>query len=244
MNTMKNVCRDGRSGYCILLSGQDYPIRSNVDIKNFFEKNDGQLFISLSSLPVWFWDGDGMPRITSYKVSLNSDRSCVTLPTVFQRRFYSIKTVKAVTRIVMARKLRHLLKMFKARRHPAYIRPYGGEQWWALPTDVVRAILDFNDEHPDYLRFHRDSFAPDEMVFQSIVAHLYSSRRDEAASSLTYVNWKRKNPSGPGPAVFNAGDFYELVSQADKKLFARKFDTGIDAVILDLLDEWIGYGAN
>jgi hypothetical protein len=241
MRVMKQICGEGRGGYCILLSGQDYPIRNKLDIKDFFEQNNGRLFISLWSLPVSFLDGGGLPRISSYKVSLNSDRSFVTLPTVFQRRFYSIKAVKAVTRIVMARKFRHLLKTFKRRQHPAYIRPYGGDQWWALPIEVVRAIVDFNDRHPDYLAFHRDTFAPDEIVFQSIIAHLYSSRREQTASSLTYVNWKRKNAFGPGPAVFTAGDFEELVSQADSKLFARKFDTKIDAVILDRLDQWIGY---
>ena len=58
-------------------------------------------------------------------------------------------------------------------------------------------------------------------------------RKLELKSSLTYVNWERKEVQLP--VLFKENDLEELTSQKEK-FFARKFDTKMDTTILDKLD--------
>ena len=109
--------------------------------------------------------------------------------------------------------------------------PFGGGQWWALPMSKIRSILEFLDDHPNYLRYHQYTLLPDEIFFHSIMATLDGP----VAPSLTYVNWDRKNT--PLPVTFETEDLEELKLASVGKLFARKFDITIDSTILDFLDQ-------
>lgn len=118
------------------------------------------------------------------------------------------------------------------------MQPCAGSQWWALPLEVVREILDFLRLHPDYLLYHQHTLLPDEIALQSIVKHL---RQADASAAIQppvlYANWVR--PGVTLPVTFDRNDLEELLSQPEDKLFARKFDMETDATILDLLDQKI-----
>jgi len=49
--------------HAVLLSGQDYPLRSASEIERFFAASDGRSFLTHAALPVEFWPGGGLPRI-------------------------------------------------------------------------------------------------------------------------------------------------------------------------------------
>jgi len=49
--------------HAVLLSGQDYPLRSAAEIEGFFAAGDGRSFMTHAALPVEFWPGGGLPRI-------------------------------------------------------------------------------------------------------------------------------------------------------------------------------------
>jgi hypothetical protein len=59
-----------------------------------------------------------------------------------------------------------------------------------------------------------------------------SALRDTVVDdNLRYVDWFKE----PGPAVLTVDDLDSML--ASGKLFARKFDTTVDAAVLDRLDE-------
>ena len=113
--------------------------------------------------------------------------------------------------------------------------PYGGDTWWALPTDIVREILEFVDKHPEYYAYHVDSLVADEVFFQSIVMKIIQSDGRVVRPTLTYTNWSRKGV--PLPVTFTQSDLGELKKAARNNLFARKFNSTVDPRILDQLDE-------
>lgn len=106
------------------------------------------------------------------------------------------------------------------RAMPHGLEPRIGSQWWCLSARTLRAILD--DPHlPDYCRFFRTSWIPDESFFQSLAAH-HSDRITSAP--LTFV---RFDPQGK-PHVFY-DDHLELLLQADG-FFARKIWRGANTL--------------
>jgi hypothetical protein len=56
--------------YVILLTGQDYPIKSNRHIEEFFSRHEGGSFMEYFPLPSDGWAGGGLDRIGAWHVRL------------------------------------------------------------------------------------------------------------------------------------------------------------------------------
>ena len=198
ISALRQIIKVQGTGYVVLLSGQDYPLKSNACIRSFFIENYGTYFISVNSTPWQEWDKGGMNRLLCYKIDLSS-RKChhVLLPSIWEQDFYQPSVLKNIFLLFVWHHFRFLPKLLKKRRFPAYLKPYSGDQWWALPAEAVRDILDFLDRHPDYCAYHNDSWAPDEFFFQSIVMHLKHGDTVAVKPTLTYTNWSRGGAVSP-----------------------------------------------
>ena len=233
ISALKQILKDERRGYCILLSGQDYPIKSNDYIKSYLTLNFGNEFIDIFPLPTKYWSTD---RMVKYKINLSSRKEdFVLFSSIFEPDFFTKKTVKKIYQSIKAGHYDFILKILKKRRYPDYIKPFGGSQWWALTTQTTQKVIDFVVRNPDYVEYHVYSLLPDEMFFQSIIMYLVEKKNDiKIMPFLSYANWEKKNCDLP--ATFTSADFEELRSQPNSKLFARKFDITIDEEILDKID--------
>ncbi|OEY71663.1 beta-1,6-N-acetylglucosaminyltransferase [Salegentibacter salarius] len=236
LELMNQVSEDQRNGYSILLSAQDYPITSNQYIYDFLKRNYGKSFISLFKIPHPGWENGGLPRLNKYKINKSSQRKhFLMLPSIFDREFYSWETFGKINFLRKTGRWRKVFNIFKKRKFPDLLEPFGGGQWWALPIEIVNRILSFHNTHPEYLKYHKYTLAPDEIFFHSIIAFLQKEKHFDIKRSLTYVNWER--PSGPLPITFLKEDFDELKEASKNHLFARKFDIERDTEILDEIDK-------
>ncbi|QED37762.1 beta-1,6-N-acetylglucosaminyltransferase [Antarcticibacterium arcticum] len=234
INAMKLIKNNNRNGYTVLLSGQDYPLQGNLNILNFLKNNPEFGYINLFSLPHQGWHMEGLNRINRYKINKSERRGhFLQLTSIFEEDFYSLKTFGHLNFLRKAGKFKKAKLIFKKRRFPKYLKPYGGGQWWALPFGMLEYILAFLDQYPNYLNYHVYTLLPDEIFFHSILGS--SKFSDKIQPAITFVNWEREQ--GPLPVTFTKSDFSELINQSNKKLFARKFDIDLDQEILDLIDE-------
>ncbi|GGK58663.1 beta-1,6-N-acetylglucosaminyltransferase [Rufibacter glacialis] len=238
------------TGYCVLLSGQDYPIKSNAEIETFLKRNYGSNFIETYPIPSekWVvgdsggqWESGGMggiERIQFYKFNLSLGWGrYILLPSLLSKEFYKQwrKNLQYIG-IYIRHKKTFPFPIIRQRKFPDYLRPFGGSQWWALPIETVNKIVLFLKQHRDYLIYNKYSLLPDEFFFHSIIEYLASVENNVVIKpSVTYVNWKREGVTLP--VTFNSDDLNELISQPEEFLFARKFDCEYDKTILDLLDE-------
>ena len=235
LNALEEIIADKRTGYCVLLSGQDYPLKSNKHISSFFLKNDNCHFINIFPMP-GKWKNEGDNRILKYKVNKSINRGhFLLLPSIYDFDFYKIETAGKIKYLLKEGKWKEISKIFKRRNFPNYVKPFGGSQWWAFPIRTINKILEFIKEHPEYLKYHKYTLIPDEIFFHSIIMYLNEKEPIKIAPSLTYANWKRK--SGPLPVTFRIEDFEELETASRKNLFARKFDIDIDESILNRIDD-------
>lgn len=187
-----------------LLSGQDYPIKSAAEIHRFLADNRGKLFMhTLSVQDEW---QEAIPRITEYH-----------LPDVdFPGKHKALGMIN---------------KLAPRRRMPFSLTAVGRSQWFTIPLPCVAYIVNYLRQHPAVPRFFRMSWAPDEMIFQTI---LYNSlyRKDMVNDNMVYVDW---SAGGASPKILTIADA-EALDNSDK-LFARKFNPLIDTGILDYLDK-------
>jgi hypothetical protein len=235
---LSKIVKDNRSGYCVLLSGQDYPLQNNHAIHSFLEINNGINFIDIFPIPYangWGKDG-GLSRLNQYKINISTTKmDFVQLPSLFEKAFYKKQNIGKFIKLFKRKHLHKLSKLLIKRKLPKLIKPFGGSQWWALPMETIKEILNFINLNPKYLSYHIDTLLPDEIFFHSIIMHLKEKNATLIIKpSINYVNWERKNTSLP--VTFTAYDFKELKEISNNKLFARKFDIDINQEILNQID--------
>ncbi len=154
--------------YAVLLSGQDYPIKSPATIAAFlYEHRDTQFIEAFPLDQPNRWSAQGGPfqamaRVLDYTFSFRS--KSFHLP--MRRRFY------------------------------AGWRPHGGSQWWALSRESVAWIVEYLDRHPALARFYRHTFIPDESMIQTMLANSPFADR-LSAQPVHYIDWERPNPKYP-----------------------------------------------
>ncbi len=203
----------------VLLSGQDYPIKSAPAIKNFYTKNNNIAFVEFTKMPDKDWNEhqNGLFRINRFHFRfINSWRA---LPP------HSKKIILNPLFNFMARFT--FLVFFKSK----YVKNYWhGSQWWSLNRDHIKFVL---ENVPNYLRSFKNSYVADESFFQSIIANAPEKKFVIKNSDLHYIKWPRKKSSSP--QILCANDFDEIINS--NELFIRKVDEIQSKELMDKIDE-------
>jgi len=202
--------------YAILLTGQDYPLKSNRAIKDFFRENEGKSFIHYTALPHKKWNV--MDRIECWHYWIW--RKHVRFPMNTKGgRFISIK------------QLINLLLPSKREFLPG-MKPYGGSSYWNLTEESICYIWEYIRNNPDFGDFFHNTYVSDEFFFQTLL--LNSLLRGKIVNNhLRHLDWSGRD--GVYPTIFKQSDFEAL--SASPHLFARKFDPTVDNRILDMIDQ-------
>ncbi len=204
INSFEEVLASGKKyGHINLLSGQDYPIKSATYIHKFFSDNQGKIFISYRSI-MDEWT-EAIPRVTKYFLT--------------HYRFkghYRAETL--------------MNKLLPQRKMPKGIVAVGRSQWFTATPEAISYMLGYLKNERWVSRFFKLSWAPDEIIFQTI---LYNSpfRKDMINDNMVYLDWSKGDAH---PKVLTMADEEKLKNTHE--LFARKFDPD-DAEILDFLDD-------
>lgn len=235
---LKEALKIKRKGYCILISGQDFPIKSNAHINSFLNKNSNYDFIDIHAIPTRQWYQNGLNRIHHYKFNLSAKRGhFVVCPSLYEKTFYTFQNLKSIGKLFLNLKISLLLKLFFPRKRPKHIIPYGGSQWWCLKNETVEKIVTFCDEQEDFRKYHKYTLLSDEIFFQSVIMHIKDHFNLQLKNSLTFVDWDRDVPIKP--PTFSVSDKELLLNQPDNKLFARKFDQDYDNQIMTFLSSFL-----
>ncbi|WP_162417034.1 beta-1,6-N-acetylglucosaminyltransferase [Cyclobacterium roseum] len=236
LTMLKLIEEKGDKGYVVLLSGQDYPVKSKDYITAYFRKNVGKDFISWFPLPATQWTRGGMDRLNRYKINLSHKKGdFVQLPSIHSREFYKFECLKKLVKLISRMKVRELPVLFYKKHFPSYLTPYGGDTWWALTTETTSKILAYIRNHRDLLTYMAHSNLPDEMMFQSMVLEINKGNLDKIHHSLTYANWSGKDENSPH--TFTPDDIPRLKGLSPDFLFARKFDSEPYPDLLDRIEQ-------
>lgn len=226
LNGMGDVLKSKESyDRLVLLSGQDYPLRSNEKILEFFAAHRNTNFIRCLKLPnELFWDG-GMYRLDRYTYHVAG--RALLYPPFEEPETWKRKLVNSLA-----------ASYFSKRVLPPYVGPYAGDTWFDLTREATEYALDFVRAHPDYVRFHRYTHIPEESFFQCILMTLTESRARNGHVNECPRFIKPLPPGIPHPKILTVEDLADL--RLTTKLFARKFDIETDATVLDLIDAEAG----
>lgn len=228
VNAMLNLLREARAhptpfDYYCLLSGSDYPIRSNEYIHLYLKNHNDYEFINIV-------DANRkekmhlLPRLQYFVFERGLTRHTLFNTLLFQ---YNYKILRA---------------SFLKRNYQKYLsgmKPYIGDAWWVLSERAIDYIFKFMERHPKTVNFYRHTTHPLEMFFHTILGN--SPLADQVMDNVTYTHWL---PKADSPSVITDDhiDYLETrlsqtASESERKelLFARKFAPASQA-LMDRID--------
>lgn len=241
INLLKEASKSGDSdkdSKIIVLSGQDYPIKSLSDINNYLKANKEYEFISFELDPI----PNDHERIKKYKINVSSKRGNFMLLNSFFNSNLKDKL----------RRIKYLIKKIISfddftnmlfDRKPLFQDNYKGSNWFCINEKTAVKILRYIDKNKTKLyNYYKYTFCADEHFFHTILKDMMKENKDiKIKPCLHFIDWNRKNiPWVLLPVTFTTIDLELLLKQPENKLFARKFDQDMDEEILNLLDENIG----
>jgi len=211
LGLIRAACKKKEAGYLILLSGQDFPLKSTAFIYDFLKKDYGREYLEYFSLPSDNWAlNNGLDRIQYlwFVDTIHID-DCFKL---YEMQKYN----------EMSRKYFHELP------------PYGGSQWWCITTECADYLLRFLRNNPVYEEYFQYCFIPDETFFNTIIMNSPFKERT-VNNNLKYIVWPG---GGAHPLTFTLNE-WDMLMQCDR-LWARKFVDQGNSPILDRLEAHIG----
>ena len=137
------VRREVPCDYVILLTAQDYPIKTNEQIRRFFAASGGKSFMQYCPLPAKELRQEryGYDRIERWHFRVFSQRHGFPIARQF---------ANPLARLFCAL-LNSLLP--KQRRFPAEFVPFWGSSYWCLTRESIEYIYEFITSHQQFVDF-------------------------------------------------------------------------------------------
>lgn len=207
LELMREAYSQRGKAYYVLLSGSDYPVKTNAEIRNYLSENYGLEFINYWSLPYQNWSTGGLNRVQQHWFvdNIGIDESRIIAKLQEEAGF-----------------IRNGIEAFQI---------FGGSQWWCLTEKCVSYILKFVKQNPAVSEYFSSTLIPDEMFFQSIVANS-SFKQRLANENLRYLSFIG---GACHPETVLPIDLDKVLNSG--KLWARKFDHDKYPDLLDEIDE-------
>lgn len=218
--------RAGDFCHAVLLSGLDYPLRSQPDIVHFLNAHAGHEFIryiDMRESPEHY-----LPHI--------------------ERKHFRDYPILAPTRLgVLPGKV--LMKALAAMRlrndWDDAVVPYFGSQWWALTRPCLSYALEFMRNNPRFIAMNRQSFSPDEHFFHTLVGNSpFAVHADGVQPFEGRGTWRMANLHLVHHSLaktYRLEDLDEVL--ASERLFVRKVTSRDSGPLLDRLDRMTTGGA-
>lgn len=196
--------------YINLMSGMDFPIKPTPHFYNYLlESYQGPRheFFHITDVH------------TTWPAAFRYEKIHFNEWTTLKGRYF---TQKIINSLLPKRKFYH-----------GKMTAYGRSAWFTATHEFIDFALDFFAQNPDYLRFFKTVWCPDELVFSSLVmASPFKERIFE--HNLRLIDWSEGNAN---PKTFQINDFESIVKS--EKYIARKFDESVDSTIVPKLREFI-----
>lgn len=130
--------------FAVLLSGQDYPVKSNSYIESHLASRHGECLMYLNRFPNREWSWKGYYRLPTWRMRL-AGKSRRMIPVFLSRQLH--------------------------RNVPLGYVPYGGSMWWALPKSALDHVRGVLAAYPEFISYFKQAIIPDEMMFHTILGN-------------------------------------------------------------------------
>jgi len=213
---------DQHFDYFHIISGQDYPLRSNEQFDSFFESNNNESYM--------FFDDE------AYRNRMSKELR------IFAQQWHMNKTTGVLYKIYNFFHMPRLLSIIAPRKP---IEGYSsGWDWFSWHRDVVEYVLEYFETNPNYIKRYNHTLCPTEHIFHTILEKKSDDLRIEKNNPLRYVSWTphRDVDTEYRPFTLTEEDYNFVIES--KAFFCRKVEEMDSIKLLDMIDKQRGQEYN
>ena len=231
-----------RYSYFMLLSGQDYPIKSRAYFEEFLSAQYPKPLIDVEGYQGPSWEQYLFPKDERYGNHLDK----------INNKYKGLKRKILTVLTVIYHKMHFWYKgdTVLEKLSNKNIKIFSGSQWWILPHDIVEYVLKYSKKRNYAAVLLKSGTTPEEYYFQTVINNspwketmssdddIYD-KGDNEQPCMTYANFVTSTKKFVGhPHIITMEDFDRIM--AKKALFARKFDLAVDSAVMDEIDKITG----
>ena len=199
-----------------VISGQDYPVRSNEQFDAFFEKTDHS-FMYINSEELQLGTINNLRLSEDWHLNRTSGR--------FYKWFYKLH-------------MPHILGvLFPRKQIPDY---WGAWDWFSWSRRVLVFVMDYLNDNPKYVKRFNHTVCPTENIFSTLLKRHCEELGIEHKNPLRYISWHPHRPivTTYRPFNFTEEDYMYIIDS--KAFFCRKVDENESSKLLDMIDNQRG----
>jgi len=204
--------------HCIILSGEDIPLKSNRYIHDYLERYKTYSFIHHWKLPYKDWWNGGLFRFESiYAFDFNTQKGAH----------------KLLNKAIKTLGLHFLLPVNRIKKTYPNLELYGSSQWMILSKQLATSIVKASRTHLKFKKLFNYVLLPDELYIITLVHNFLKPEClliKNIPSHLIIFSGNDANPH-----YLTKEDI--LTNSKDSTLFARKFDTQINGDAMTFIKE-------
>lgn len=216
LSLIQEVIRSGEKySYLHFLQNSDLPIKTNKEILNYFETNNGKEFVNIE------WESD-----------VWAERCCKYRYVFSHNRFYRTNRILNVANIALAR-LQELVGI----ECNAGIKFYYGSALFSITLPFAKYI---DSKRHSIRKIFRWTLAPDEKFIQTILmnspfAGNLVKKSNKNSSNAMLIDWGRERQKN-SPHVWRMSEYDYLMSRPENGCYARKFMASVDMDIVRAIE--------
>ena len=163
LSGMEEILANGKEySHINLLSAQDYLLKNNEQIVDFFLANTGRDF--MTTLPLEKEFSCALERVEKYNFG--------------DYRFPGIYKIQAIVNYLMP-----------PRKAPRGLELHGLSQWMAITPESALYVINYLKANPNTRRYFRTTGGPDEFIFQTIL-HSSPYKNNVVDDNLRYIKFQ------------------------------------------------------
>lgn len=215
-----------------VISGQDYPVRPLTDIEADLRHTPYDAFVKATPVATgpyrtrYYLQFRPLPR---FRYAYRLPRKVLAAMAWLRRQFNQRQTLlkieggyRGLPTVLGIRSLKHPFSENFA--------CYKGSDWFTLSHPVALSLIEFGNQHPETLKYYRQTFMPSESYFQTVLWN--SKNLNICDDNRRYILWEESRLAHPKTLTVEDLD---AMTRSGKD-FGRKFDAAVDSTVLDELD--------
>lgn len=206
---MAQACQQDTYDRFVLLTGLDYPIRSDDEIEAFFRANAHTEFIHADTV-----SGEQYGHLYYY-----ASRDHKVLHKCFQSYEKILKK--------LGKKGKKDYVVYNGKKYHLY----GIAPKWALSGECVSYLLHFYKKNRGFNRYFQLMHAPDDFYVATVLFHSKFRDSIESREDIFRIIWL---PEDKGAKILDVEDYQEL--ESGNHLYAKKFQSGYSEELIQILD--------
>lgn len=197
--------------FVCLRSGQDLLVKGSF--KDFLLDNKNKIFMTFRRME---------------KESLGFMQ--IKWPKMTRKRYTTAHPIRIYRRTLLSL-YRRGINMYPNTNHwPKEYSFYKGSQWFTIPYETAKYMIEFLDENKWYYQFFENTLVPDESFFHTLIMNS-PYKNDVINNNLMFFKWGETLSERNSPQDLTSDDI--ALIENSNQYFARKFDENIDKSVIE-----------